>query len=292
MSQRHKTTGRNSFERLLREPGNDLPEARLLPLAQIQHNPAQFRQSFNEATIRELADSIAEQGLIEPLVVRAKDEAFEIVAGERRYRALLLLATEGRGLDGVPVLIRELSDTEAALIIATENLQREDFTIADEAVMYERLISALGLDPERANRELARRLGIHFNRVQRARYLAKHPVVLEAVTNGDITLREGLARISAPQEPEVNYGSSLSPEPVFTEQHVSEHTRRVPGKAWQPFYSAITGIEKMAKQDTSLLARDLTSADRDAMTVKALQAREQLDRLIDVLGQTGGTNEQ
>lgn len=301
MSQRYKATGRNSFERLLREPGNDLPEARLLPLDLINFNDQQFRQTKNPDTIIELANSIAEQGLLEPLIVRAYEGGYQVVAGARRLSALQHLRTinHSKALTEVPVLLRELNDQEAALAMAAENLQREDLTIADEAVMYERLISALDLNPERANSELGRRLGIGANRVQRARRLATYPAIMQAVVNGTITLRDGLAQASLRAEVSAleaqqeisHHGDEVSTEPEssrlvaapFTTQHVTAHERKVPGKAWEPFYRADDSWSKFLSNGPVRLIRAQPEEEATEIKKRLLQWREQLDSILNAL---------
>src|ERR687888_1637939 len=101
---------------------------------QISPSPFQPRRSFDEAKIEELASSIRNQGIIQPLVVRPKGEQFELIAGERRWRAAVKA-----GLSRVPVVIREATNHEALQLALVENLQREDLTPIEEASGYRRL---------------------------------------------------------------------------------------------------------------------------------------------------------
>jgi ParB family transcriptional regulator, chromosome partitioning protein len=100
----------------------------------ITPSPFQPRRAFDEAKIAELAASIRNQGIIQPLVVRSKDDGFELIAGERRWRAAMKA-----GLAHVPVVIREASDHEALQLARVENLQREDLNPIEEANGYRRL---------------------------------------------------------------------------------------------------------------------------------------------------------
>ena len=100
----------------------------------ITPSPFQPRRAFDEAKIAELAASIRNQGIIQPLVVRSKDDGFELIAGERRWRAAMKA-----GLAHVPVVIREASDHEALQLALVENLQREDLNPIEEANGYRRL---------------------------------------------------------------------------------------------------------------------------------------------------------
>ncbi|HEY7167814.1 MAG TPA: ParB/RepB/Spo0J family partition protein, partial [Candidatus Binatia bacterium] len=111
------------------EPGN-----LSIPVAQITASPFQPRRTFDEQRIAELAASIREQGLIQPLIVRRKPDGFELIAGERRWRAAMRA-----GLAEVPVIVRDASDNEALQLALVENLQREDLNPIEEAAGYQRL---------------------------------------------------------------------------------------------------------------------------------------------------------
>jgi ParB family chromosome partitioning protein len=100
----------------------------------ISASPLQPRRSFDAAKIEELATSIRNQGIIQPLVVRRKDGRYELIAGERRWRAAMKA-----GLNEVPVVIRDASDNEALQLALVENLQREDLNPIEEASGYRRL---------------------------------------------------------------------------------------------------------------------------------------------------------
>src|SRR5215212_6650785 len=106
------------------EAGEELEGARLLPLDLVDANPQQARQVFDETALAELAASIAEHGVLEPILVRPLGERYQVVAGERRTRAARIA-----GLADIPALIRELTDEEAAYVTAIENLQREDMDL-------------------------------------------------------------------------------------------------------------------------------------------------------------------
>ena len=100
----------------------------------ITTSPFQPRRTFDETKIEELASSIRNQGIIQPLIVRPKNDGFELIAGERRWRAAMRA-----GLSHVPVVVRDASDHEAMQIALVENLQREDLNSIEEANGYRRL---------------------------------------------------------------------------------------------------------------------------------------------------------
>jgi ParB family transcriptional regulator, chromosome partitioning protein len=124
------------------------PIGRLVPIEQIDPNPNQPRQVMGD--LSELIASIAEKGIIEPLLVRQIGERFQIIAGERRYQA----ATQV-GLRELPVVIREVDDTEVIELALIENLQRKDLTAFEEAEALHGLADRCGYTHE----DLARRLG-------------------------------------------------------------------------------------------------------------------------------------
>src|SRR4029079_19200275 len=118
-------------------------------VSRIQPSPFQPRRSFDEAKIAELAGSILNQGIIQPLVVRPKADGFELIAGESRWRAAMKA-----GLTHVPVVIRDASDHEALQLALVENLQREDLNPIEEANGYRRLPGEVHSGAEGAGRKI------------------------------------------------------------------------------------------------------------------------------------------
>ena len=112
----------------------------LIPLNDIEPNRAQPRTRFDEDALQELADSIKQYGIIEPIVVQKKGSRYEIIAGERRWRAARIA-----GLKKVPVVIKEYSEDEIFTIALIENIQRQDLNPIEEAVAYQKLIQELNL---------------------------------------------------------------------------------------------------------------------------------------------------
>jgi len=112
----------------------------LIPIIKIEPNRAQPRTRFDEDALQELADSIKQYGIIEPIVVQKRENHYEIIAGERRWRAAHLA-----GLKEVPVVVKEYSEDEIFTIALIENIQREDLNPIEEAVAYQKLIQELKL---------------------------------------------------------------------------------------------------------------------------------------------------
>ncbi len=125
--------------------GDVAEQVRLIPLARVHPCPFQPRKDFPPEAIRELADSIKEQGIVQPLLVREKDGGFELIAGERRWRAAQLL-----GLAEVPVIVRVADDLTVLELALIENLQRENLNPMEEANGYAQLINQFNLTQESA----------------------------------------------------------------------------------------------------------------------------------------------
>ena len=151
-----------------------------LNLMDIEPNKDQARKIFDEAALSELADSIAQHGVLQPLLVRPMiGGGYQLVAGERRWRASRIA-----GLTQVPVVIKELSDTEAAVISLIENLQREDLNPVEEALGYASLIKDFNLTQE----EAAEKVGKSRPAVANALRLLKLPeAVLDMVRENKLS---------------------------------------------------------------------------------------------------------
>ncbi len=122
-----------------------------VPLTRVQPCPFQPRKSFSPESLRELADSIQEQGIVQPLIVRERQGSYELIAGERRWRAAKLL-----NLSEVPVIVRVADDRTALELALIENLQRENLNPIEEALGYGRLISDFNLTQEEAALKVGR----------------------------------------------------------------------------------------------------------------------------------------
>ncbi|HWL24758.1 MAG TPA: ParB/RepB/Spo0J family partition protein [Ureibacillus sp.] len=125
-------------------------EIKKIPVQKLVANPYQPRKIFDDEAIEELAQSIREHGIIQPIVVRKKGSKYEIVVGERRFRAAKLA-----NLEEVPAIVKEMTEEQMMEVAILENLQREDLTPIEEAEAYQSLIEKLNFTQE----DLAKRLG-------------------------------------------------------------------------------------------------------------------------------------
>ena len=163
-----------------------------VPVSAIQPNTHQPRRSFGEAGIKELAASIREVGILQPLVIRATESGFELIAGERRLRA-----AKEAGIDRVPVLIRQAAESESMELALVENLQREDLNPLETAAAYQALMDSFGFTKE----QLAQRLGKSRTAVTNTLRLTRLPASIRAlILEGELT--EGHARALLPLEEE------------------------------------------------------------------------------------------
>src|SRR5437867_5479919 len=131
-------------------PQQDSEEVEQIEIDLIRPNRQQPRTTFNESKLNELAQSIRASGIIQPLLVRRAAGSFELIAGERRWRAAQLA-----GLPRVPAIVREIPDDKLLELALIENIQRQELNPIEEANAYRRLIDSLGLTQD----EVARRVG-------------------------------------------------------------------------------------------------------------------------------------
>lgn len=164
-----------------------------LKISEIEPNRSQPRKEFDEKALSELAESISKHGLLQPLLVRPLPlGGYQIVAGERRYRACRMA-----GITEVPVIIRELGDTETMEIALIENLQREDLTPIEEALGYQVLIDEHGFSQE----EVAQSVGKSRSAIANSLRLLKLPQsILDLVSDGKISAGHARALLTLEDE--------------------------------------------------------------------------------------------
>jgi len=168
-------------------PGGEFPEdstPEMAPITAIAVNPYQPRRVFAPEALEELAESIRQYGILQPLTVRTRDGGFELVAGERR-----LQAARKAGLTLVPITVRECSDEEMLALALVENLQREDLNAMEAARSYRRLIDEFGL----AQTEVAEKVGKNRATVANTLRLLSLPAPVQQAVEEN-TISEGHAR--------------------------------------------------------------------------------------------------
>jgi ParB family chromosome partitioning protein len=192
---------------------------RELPVAQVRPNPFQPRTHFDEAALAELVASIEASGLLQPVVVRSRDGGYELIAGERRWRAVQRL-----GWPTVPAVVKDADDQTLLTLALIENLQRNDLSPIDEAQGYQRLIDQFKLPQA----EVARMVGRNRSTVANLLRLLRLPEPVRAMVH-DGRLSEGHARALLALESEREI-IALAEEAVRSALSVREVEARVRGE--------------------------------------------------------------
>lgn len=163
-----------------------------LSIASIVTNPDQPRKSFDETQLSELSDSIKQNGVLQPILVRKKGEKYEIVAGERRYQASKLA-----GLKEIPAIVRDIDDAEVFQLALIENLQRSDLTPIEEARGYRQLLDTKGLTQEGLAKILSKSRSAIANTL---RLMDLPQEVQDMMEEGQITAGHARAILAVPSE--------------------------------------------------------------------------------------------
>ena len=178
------------FTETAAESGSE-PEASL-SIASIVTNPDQPRKSFDETQLSELSDSIKQNGVLQPILVRKKGDKYEIVAGERRYQASKLA-----GLKEIPAIVRDIDDAEVFQLALIENLQRSDLTPIEEARGYRQLLDTKGLTQEGLAKILSKSRSAIANTL---RLMDLPQEVQDMMEEGQITAGHARAILAVPTE--------------------------------------------------------------------------------------------
>ena len=159
-----------------------------IPIEDIYPNANQPRTHFDEKALQELAESIKVLGIIQPITVRKDGAKFEIISGERRYRA-----SKMADLKEIPAYVRLVNDQELLEMALVENIQREDLDAIEVALTYQRLLEEIGLTQEALSQRVGKERSTITNSI---RLLKLNPDVQQAIRNGDISAGHGRAILS------------------------------------------------------------------------------------------------
>ena len=258
-------------------------EAKLLKLSLIQANPSQPRKRFSDEEMKELSESIKQFGVIQPLLVKKQGPLYEIIAGERRFRAAKLA-----GLTEVPVLIRDYDEKRSKEVAIIENIQREDLNAVEEALAYQSLITEYDLSQE----ELAERLSKKRTTITNSlRLLKLEEEILNYIREGKLKEGHGRALLAIP---EGKKRLELAKECVEKNLSVREVEKRGQDQETQ---KRKDGRKALSKQFTSIY-KDLESRMGENLGTKVkiipkneskgkveieYYSREDLERLYDLL---------
>lgn len=257
----------------------DAHEVQQVAVDLILPNPYQPRRLFAAEELAELAASIRQHGLIQPVTVRPRSGRYELVVGERRVRAARLA-----GLTEIPALVKEWSDQEAMEIALIENLQREDLNPMEEAAAFAQLQRHLGVTQE----DLAQRVGKSRPYVANAlRLLMLSPAVAELVSRGTISAGHARAVLAAPEakrdllaQEVVAKGLNVREAErlaVRTAENVSRETIVHPAKAKQPL-AELREVERSLRDALQTRVELKGTAERGTIAITYHNA-EELERL-------------
>jgi ParB family chromosome partitioning protein len=270
-------------------PAEDLREhVEKVPLAKIRPCPFQPRKDFSPEALQELADSIREQGIVQPLIVRDKGGHFELIAGERRWRAAQLL-----NLPEVPVIVREADDRAVLELALIENLQRENLNAIEEALGYAQLIEQFQLKQE----EAAQKVGKSRTVVANALRLLKLPPPVQAyVRDGRLSVGHAKVILGLATEKDQKAAADRVLKEGFNVRQTEQFVAKIQGRAAG---TAITPA-KIAPPTTDAHVADLESRLREIFGTKvrlrysqgkgsveiSFYSDAELERVLQLLGVT------
>jgi len=245
---------------------------RTLPVGLLKPNPLQPRKIFSDEELRELANSIREKGVLQPILVRPRGaESFEIVAGERRWRAAQLAK-----LHDVPVVVRELSDGESLELAIVENVQRADLNAIEEAAAYQELIDRFSYTQER----LAQEVGKSRSHVANTVRLLKLPSAVQAfIREGKLTAGHARTLIGHP-DPEAR-AKEIIRQALNVRQAEQRSPKKEPAETGAP--SSNADVKALEKSISDILGLNVEIAHKGSMGGElriSYHTLEQLDDLI------------
>ena len=222
---------------------------REIEIARIRPNPNQPRIRFSEDSITELAESIAQRGVLQPILLRPHEDGFEIVAGERRWRA----AQKAR-LHTIPAIVREIDEASTAELALIENIQREDLNAIEEAEGYRQLIQRHGHTQDGVSKI------VHKSRSHIAnllRLLELPEFVRQSLVNGDITMGHARAVATAPDPEALTKEIVTKGLSVRQAEDRAQQAKRAPGPARDIGRTGARNAAKPVDADLAALERQL-----------------------------------
>ncbi|MGE5579755.1 MAG: ParB/RepB/Spo0J family partition protein [Bacillota bacterium] len=261
-------------------PGEDNPSGspviELSPSV-IEADPLQPRQMFDDAKIEELASSLREHGVIQPLIVRKMGNMYRLVAGERRLRAAMKA-----GIKAVPAVVREMDDREAVEVSLVENLQREELGPLEQAGAFQRLADEFGLTQE----EIAARVGKSRPEVTNTlRLLKLEPEVKRLLNEGKLTGGHGRALVSLDREKQVRLAKIAVSRGLSvrkTEELVATEAKKAQPKDTLGRQVRRRDAEEMLSAALGSPVQVKVQGPRGTITV-AFFGEEDLERLVEII---------
>lgn len=254
----------------------------LVKITSVEPNRKQPRKNFDEDALQELADSIKQFGLLQPILVQDRKDHYEIIAGERRWRAAKLA-----GLKEIPVIIRDYSEQEIMEISLIENIQREDLNPIEEAQAYKRLLTEFNLKQD----EVAERVSKSRAAVTNSIRLLKLSDEVQQMVIDDMISTGHARALLAVEDPEEQYSlaqqifdeklSVRDVEKLVKNLHKPAKPKKLDDKTMQAIY---LDIEEKLKQKLSTKVTVTSKGEGAGKIEIEFYNHDDLDRLLDMIG--------
>jgi ParB family chromosome partitioning protein len=262
-------------------PADDRERVLRVPLDRIRPSPFQPRKEFSPEALKELADSIREQGIVQPLIVRDRQGHYELIAGERRWRAAQLI-----GLKEVPALVRDADDLRTLELALIENLQREDLNAIEEALGYSQLADQFALTQE----EIAAKVGKSRVAVTNALRLLKLPApVQKDLRDGKLSVGHAKVLLGLPFEKQQHAAGRVLRDGLNvrqTEELVARLLAAEPNaapKAAPPRDAQVTSLEGKLREKLGTKVHLRYRGGKGAIEI-AYFSDDELERILQLLG--------
>ena len=245
-----------------------------IPVRRITPNPTQPRFEVKEDSLKDLAASIKEKGVLQPLLLRQKGNNYEIIAGERRFRASIIA-----GLTEVPAIVREADDRECLEIALIENLQREDLNPVEVATVYERFVSEFGYTHD----DLARKIGVERSSVTNYIRLLRLPEwIRQLVVEGKLTQGHARALITLKSERDQRkFVNRVLKEKLSVRELEQAKKREV-----RPRKSPFQHVEEMLREILQTKVQVTFKKSKGKLIVE-FYSKDDLDRIVEFFSNSG-----
>ena len=253
----------------------------VVPILKVEPTPNQPRRQFDEDSLQELADSVKQYGILQPLIVKKHDKFYEIIAGERRWRAAKLA-----GLKEVPVLIRDYAENEIVEIALIENIQREDLNPIEEALAYKRLMEEFSLKQDQVAAKVSKSRAAITNSL---RLLKLDQRVQNLLSEEMITTGHARALLAI-EDPDQQYETAMK---VFDEKlsvreieklvkQMSKKKKETPKEENKVQEFLFANIEESLKQALGSKVNIKNRNNKGKIEIE-YYSKEELDRFVDML---------
>jgi ParB family chromosome partitioning protein len=271
-----------------------MPESRVqgdiqhVPLAKIVRNPAQPRTHFEPSAIEELAASIRERGVLQPVLLRPSGDGYQLVAGERRF-----IAAREAGFSTIPAIIRPLTDRESLLIALIENIQRENLNPMDEARAYYRLATEYGLQHDEIGERVGKDRSTISNIIRFNNLPADTQRLVEA---GKISAGHARALLGLTDSKQIVELANSVASHGWSVRELEDRVKRGPARASRPrrapkraFSAELMALEDELMRLVGSRVRITRRRGGSGSILLEYHSEEELERLIGILREIGGS---